>query len=298
MNWKYEAFSSKSIPEMNVSRDSVFLLRFLRFKKFSLPLAQEAIERYLLLRQAFGIAFRDLDFKKPNMEELLNLGYLFPCPERDSKGRRIIVARPGVQPSSVHKRGHVQNSRNCLRNPHGGGGKSDSWICTFCRWGWEDSPDETQRGSRDQRPSFVKVRRRLRLQPDSRKDAKEGSHVHEHGRCRVRRQTSFAEGIRRHDAHGGNDRVWGNSVYFKIAIENDDVVIIVGVCKKLFKVKLEARRDLVLSNDKMAVRLDMYSAREREGAVSALKHKPGMSTTDENETMIGMSGSFRKLEVD
>lgn len=54
-----------------------------------------------------------------------------------------------------------------------------------------------------------------------------------------------------------------------------------------------------MSNDKMAVRIEMYSAKEREGAVSALKHKPGMSDADDDDTWTsGISGSFRKLEVD
>lgn len=54
--------------------DSSFLLRFLRAKKFSVPMAQEAIERYILLRQSWGIAFNQLDYKLPIMMELLELG--------------------------------------------------------------------------------------------------------------------------------------------------------------------------------------------------------------------------------
>jgi hypothetical protein len=45
----------------------------------------------------------------------------------------------------------------------------------------------------------------------------------------------------------------------------------------------------------MEVRLDMYSAKAREGAVSALKE--GL-TCKKNNDMLGITGSFRKLEVD
>ncbi|VEN50099.1 unnamed protein product [Callosobruchus maculatus] len=76
--------------------DAKFLLRFLRFKKYHIPLAQEALERYLLLRQTFGVAFNCLDITIPMMEELTNLGYIFACPKRDKNGRRVIVTRPGV----------------------------------------------------------------------------------------------------------------------------------------------------------------------------------------------------------
>lgn len=55
--------------------DDSFLLRFLRAKKFSLPLAQEALERYLLLRHTFGHQlFYRLDITCPRLEQLLTLG--------------------------------------------------------------------------------------------------------------------------------------------------------------------------------------------------------------------------------
>ncbi|XP_039287311.1 clavesin-1 [Nilaparvata lugens] len=80
----------------NCRMDASFLLRFLRFKKFSVPMAQEALERYLLLRQCYEYSFRNLDIQQPNMSELFDKGYLFAAPGRDKKGRRVIIARPGV----------------------------------------------------------------------------------------------------------------------------------------------------------------------------------------------------------
>lgn len=38
-------------------------------------MAQEAAERYLLLRQVYNPAFHKLDIGEPVMEELLSLGY-------------------------------------------------------------------------------------------------------------------------------------------------------------------------------------------------------------------------------
>lgn len=62
-------------------------------------MAQEAIERYLLLRQVYNPAFNNLDVHDPVMQELITLGYLFAVPGRDRKGRRVIVARPGNPPA-------------------------------------------------------------------------------------------------------------------------------------------------------------------------------------------------------
>lgn len=56
--------------------DSVWLLKFLRFRKFSIPMAQEAIERFLVLKQgSYGnIWFHDLNIKKPSIDKLLDDG--------------------------------------------------------------------------------------------------------------------------------------------------------------------------------------------------------------------------------
>ena len=57
--------------------DARFLLRFLRTKKFSVLQAEEALERYLLLRQTYGPAFRNLDYTDHTMNELISNGYVF-----------------------------------------------------------------------------------------------------------------------------------------------------------------------------------------------------------------------------
>lgn len=58
-------------------------------------------------------------------------------------------------------------------------------------------------------------------------------------------------------------------------------------------------RPTLLSHDKMRVCLDLYSEKAREGAVSALKQGFGCSDIGSSDsTMYGITGSFRKLEVD
>lgn len=56
--------------------DSVWLLKFLRFKKFCIPMAQEAFERYLVLKEgSYGnIWLHDLNIKKPSIDKLLDDG--------------------------------------------------------------------------------------------------------------------------------------------------------------------------------------------------------------------------------
>ena len=57
--------------------DSNFLVRFLRTKKFSLPVAQIMLLKYLNLRQTFQHLIYDLDYLEPSVMELINNGYGF-----------------------------------------------------------------------------------------------------------------------------------------------------------------------------------------------------------------------------
>lgn len=62
----YSSFQKKNV-------DASFLLRFLRAKKFSVPITCEGIERYLLLRQSYEF-FNNLDMNLPIMKILLDAG--------------------------------------------------------------------------------------------------------------------------------------------------------------------------------------------------------------------------------
>jgi hypothetical protein len=91
----------------NSTSDARFLLRFLRTKKFSTVLAQEALERYLLLRQAYAPAFRNLDYTDHTMNELISNGYISTLLKMSSQQADMMltqryniyihIVQPGVQ---------------------------------------------------------------------------------------------------------------------------------------------------------------------------------------------------------
>jgi hypothetical protein len=57
--------------------DAKFILRFLRAKKFSIPMTQEIIERYLVLRKCFfegEFIYQNYDYKIPELFELISKG--------------------------------------------------------------------------------------------------------------------------------------------------------------------------------------------------------------------------------
>lgn len=70
-------WAEKNPAIVKLRLDSNFLLRFLRVRKFSLPMARENLERYLVLRWYVqeGIeVFRNLDMHEPVMQELFENG--------------------------------------------------------------------------------------------------------------------------------------------------------------------------------------------------------------------------------
>lgn len=75
--------------------DSVFLLRFLRTKKFSVPIACEMLEKYLTIRELYPQWFRNLDIEDPAIEEIIDSGYLVPLLERDEHGRLVYLSCAG-----------------------------------------------------------------------------------------------------------------------------------------------------------------------------------------------------------
>ena len=66
----------------------------------------------------------------------------------------------------------------------------------------------------------------------------------------------------------------------------------------LWKKELQQSNEVLLLHDCMGVREELFSAKAREGAVSALKAKGRVTCGSEDDTIFGITGNFRKLEVD
>uniref|UniRef100_A0A182PZG7 CRAL-TRIO domain-containing protein n=1 Tax=Anopheles farauti TaxID=69004 RepID=A0A182PZG7_9DIPT len=88
--------------------DASFLLRFLRFRKYSVPMACEALERYLAMRQSFPQWFKNLDYNEPDLREMLEDGVFAKIGE-DADGRTVIVFR--FARFNVEKFGPLQEGR-------------------------------------------------------------------------------------------------------------------------------------------------------------------------------------------
>lgn len=81
----------KNCDVENVRTDDSFLLRFLRNKKFSVPMAQQQLLKYLNMRKVMGHLSTNLDFLSPGVRDLINNGYIILSPIRDKYGRRTVL---------------------------------------------------------------------------------------------------------------------------------------------------------------------------------------------------------------
>lgn len=77
----------------NVRDDDRFLLRFLRAKKFSVPMTQQIILKYLNLKRVFPQMTANLDYLSKPLNDILTNGYMTVSPVRDQNGRRVIIIR-------------------------------------------------------------------------------------------------------------------------------------------------------------------------------------------------------------
>lgn len=79
----------------NVRTDDDFLLRFLRVKKFSVPMAEQMLLKYLNLRRVFPEFTTHLDYATEPMKRVFADGYLVVSPIRDQHGRRVMIISAG-----------------------------------------------------------------------------------------------------------------------------------------------------------------------------------------------------------
>uniref|UniRef100_A0A1I8JUC0 CRAL-TRIO domain-containing protein n=1 Tax=Anopheles funestus TaxID=62324 RepID=A0A1I8JUC0_ANOFN len=72
--------------------DAKFLLRFLRYRQFSVPMACEALERYLTVRELYPSWFKNLDYTDDVMKQIFHNGP-FTLLGWDTTGRMVGLSR-------------------------------------------------------------------------------------------------------------------------------------------------------------------------------------------------------------
>ncbi|XP_065360126.1 alpha-tocopherol transfer protein-like [Calliphora vicina] len=88
---QFRNWLTKNEDIRNMRMDDHFLLRFLRAKKFSVPMAEQTLLKYLNVRRTFPEYCTQLDLNDEKIIDVLNSGYIFATPKRDKHGRRVVI---------------------------------------------------------------------------------------------------------------------------------------------------------------------------------------------------------------
>lgn len=83
--------TDKALISCVFSSDDLFLLQFLRAKKYSIEKVFTVFENHLKFRKNHPEWFDLSDEKVETMKKLCRTGFLFPLLERDAEGRRILL---------------------------------------------------------------------------------------------------------------------------------------------------------------------------------------------------------------
>lgn len=75
--------------------DDVFLLQFLRVKKYSTAEAFKRFEKFLVTLETYPKWFDNLSLDDKRLSRLFETGYIFPLRERDKNGCRVILLQAG-----------------------------------------------------------------------------------------------------------------------------------------------------------------------------------------------------------
>lgn len=289
-------------PRILKSRlDSTFLLRFLRFRKFSIPLTQEAIERYLVLKEgSFGKEwFNVLDMTIPSVDKFIDSGYVFPLIERDALGRKIIFTRPGIVDLTSPTAGIdylitltlagealLEDEESQIR---GFVHMTDNAGVTFNNFKMFTPQFSMRLGKNAEK--IVAMRHKgfhsLNLNPSIKWITDLFlSHMTEKLQNRFHLYSSI-EDLKLVDR--------------KILPLEYGGTVPVKEMVRLFKKELQSHHNLRLKYKEMKVRADMYPPQVLEGSIKTLKYllsSPDLNEKNVNDSMHGIQGSFRKLEID
>uniref|UniRef100_A0A1I8NNZ2 CRAL-TRIO domain-containing protein n=1 Tax=Stomoxys calcitrans TaxID=35570 RepID=A0A1I8NNZ2_STOCA len=88
---QFRNWLAKNEDVQNVRIDDNFLLRFLRAKKFSVPMAEQTLLKFLNLRRSFPHLSTNLDILDASLNDVITSGYIFASPKRDRNGRRVVI---------------------------------------------------------------------------------------------------------------------------------------------------------------------------------------------------------------
>lgn len=257
--------------------DDVFLLRFLRTKKFVMLAAYEMLEQYLKARQLYPQWFQNLDIEDSKLSALVDSGYILPLMQRDSQGRRIVL-----QSASRFDTNKFSSADSIRLNSLIFGYLMDEEESQICGYVYiiDASKVSLKHVSMF---SFVDIKNWLNcLQKAIPTRMKEYHFINLPGYANTIVDfglSVMSDKMKKRVFYGKNLDELKKHVDEKLLPKEYGGVVPMDTMIEDFKMKLHKYRDKILKNDDQFIIIPK-------------------TVTDENISELGIGGSFRKLEVD
>ncbi|XP_062549661.1 retinaldehyde-binding protein 1-like [Armigeres subalbatus] len=264
--------------------DATFLLKFLRYRKFVVHQAGEAIERYLVARQKFPQWFHKLDPQDPSMQAILSDAPLTAL-GRDENGRTIILIRISRYDTEVNTSSTILRFIMMMLEIMS---EEEEFQIGGVRV-WEDHTDMTMKflgifNIADFNPMMAMLTKTMPLR------------IREiHGVNLPKFAVTLANLALSFVSSKVRDRILCHASVLEAKRHLQESLwpqeyggpIDVDACNRLMMKHLEEKREFLLSLDEMEIDLEHYS-----------DLCSNYSTGSSGEIDTGMIGTFRKLNVD
>ncbi|XP_058115816.1 retinol-binding protein pinta [Anopheles ziemanni] len=94
-------------PELQIPTESKLILYFLRTTKYNIDKTKRKLSTFLKNREKLTEWFKDRNPRRPEIQELLEIGVFLPLHQKDALNRQVVIIRTSAHNPQKHKQDNV-----------------------------------------------------------------------------------------------------------------------------------------------------------------------------------------------
>ncbi|KFB36902.1 AGAP002065-PA-like protein [Anopheles sinensis] len=94
-------------PELQIPTESKLILYFLRTTKYNIEKTKQKMSTFLKNREKLTEWFKDRNPRRPEIQELLDIGVFLPLHQKDALNRQVVIIRTSAHDPQKHKQDNV-----------------------------------------------------------------------------------------------------------------------------------------------------------------------------------------------
>lgn len=94
-------------PELQIPTESKLILYFLRTTKYNIDKTKNKLSTFLKNREKLTEWFKDRNPRRPEIQELLDIGVFLPLHQKDALNRQVVIIRTSAHDPQKHKQDNV-----------------------------------------------------------------------------------------------------------------------------------------------------------------------------------------------